>query len=57
MLEFRKAMDASLQQDWASMAQQTSDYVNTLHNHFAGTVNDTLSRVDETRSELMDAYG
>ena len=50
-------MDASLQQDWNSMAQQASDYCVELNAHFTNTVHQSLVKVDETRGELMNANG
>jgi len=57
LLQLREAMDASLQQDWNSMAQQASDYCDALNTHFTDTVHKSLVKVDETRGELMNAYG
>lgn len=39
------------------MAQQASDYCVALNTHFTDTVHQSLVEVDDTRGELMNAYG
>ena len=57
LLKLREAMDASLQQDWNTMAQQANEYCVAINSHFTDTAHHSLLKVDESRGERMQAYG